>query len=308
MKKLCLLVNPRAGKGLARRELYNIVEQFHTEGWLVAVVPVAVEPDALAALGEALQGFDRVVCCGGDGTLNHTAAALLKLPHPPPLGYLPMGSTNDFASTLQYPAGIGPLCRVAMAGREGRLDVGVFCGEKPFCYVAAFGAFTEVSYSTPQETKNALGHAAYLLEGVRRLPLGASRHARVTTDEEKLEGEFLYGSMTNSTSVGGFRAPGSEDVELDDGKFEVMLCSMPKNLGELNEMIACLARQDFSNPYIRLLRTSRLTLEFDSPASFTLDGEFGGAVETAVMEVRPRALRMCLPPGAPLGAWRCEEG
>lgn len=309
MKKLCLLANPHSGKGLLQRELYPIVESFHREGWLVTVIPVAVQPDTVALLGDALAEFDRVVCCGGDGTLNHTVDTLLRLRGPvPELAYLPMGSTNDFARTLGYSDALDENCRIAVAGRSAMLDVGLFGPDRHFCYVAAFGAFTDVSYSTPRELKNSLGQLAYLLEGLRSLPqMGeTARTARVTTDTGSFEGSFIYGAITNSTSVGGLPAPNSENVLLDDGMFEVLLCALPASLNELNDTIAALARGETDTPCLRMLHTRRLELEFDRPTRFTLDGEFGGEVDRAVMEVQPRAVRMLLPENAPLQQLRGE--
>ena len=300
MKKLCLLVNPSSGKGLAQREVYTVVERFYTQGWITTVVPLAVEPDGMQMLGERIQDFDMVVCCGGDGTLNHAVNDFMGLPHPPVLGYLPMGTTNDFANTLRYSSGTAVNCQLLHKGRTAGLDVGRFCGDKYFCYIAAFGAFTEVSYSTPQLMKNSLGHAAYVLEGIRHLPINTSIHARVITDSETVEGDFIYGSLSNSTSIGGFPSPIGDQVVLDDGLFEMLLISAPKNLADLNGLVASLAQHDFSNPYIRLVRTTRAQLEFEEAVSFTLDGEFGGAVRTAQLEVLPRAIQMRLPAQAPL--------
>ena len=154
--------------------------------------------------------------------------------------------------------------------------------------------------STPQLMKNSLGHAAYVLEGIRHLPINTSIHARVITDSETVEGDFIYGSLSNSTSIGGFPSPIGDQVVLDDGLFEMLLISAPKNLADLNGLVASLAQHDFSNPYIRLVRTTRAQLEFEEAVSFTLDGEFGGAVRTAQLEVLPRAIQMRLPAQAPL--------
>lgn len=300
MKRLCLLVNPRSGKGLAQQNTYKMVEFFHKEGWLCTVIPVAVEPNMPARLGSGLEDFDLIVCCGGDGTLNHTATSLLGLENPPMLAYLPMGSTNDFASTLGYFDDLMQNCNLALHGKPSQLDIGMMNGESPFCYIAAFGAFTAVSYSTPQGMKNNLGHTAYIIEGLRHLPINTIIHAKITTPLETLEGDFIYGSFTNTTSVGGFHTPKGKDVLLNDGKFELLLISKPKSIADLNNLVACLAQQNFSNPYIRLIQSEQVNIEFDTPVSFTLDGEFGGELTQATLEVVPQRLWMHLPDDAPL--------
>lgn len=300
MKTICLLINPRSGKGNIRQHLYSIVELFHKEGWLTTVIPVAIEPDMVVQLGEQIETFDLVVCCGGDGTLNHTADTLLQCKNPPIAAYLPMGSTNDFASTLNYSNNFLDNCKTAIQGKQAALDLGMFCKEKLFCYIAAFGAFTAVSYSTPQELKNNLGHTAYLLESLKHLPINTSIHAVITTEQDVIEGDFIYGSFSNSTSVGGFPSPIGKDVVLNDGKFELLLISAPKNLNDFNSLIGCLAQQNFSNPYIRLIQCKTVKVQFDEPVSFTLDGEYGGTVTEAQMDVLPKVLNMNLPLKAPL--------
>ncbi len=300
MKRLCLLINPRSGKGSAQQNAYKIIEFFHKEGWLCTVIPIAIQPDMLTQLGSELQEFDIVVCCGGDGTLNHTAATLTQLPSAPMLSYLPMGSTNDFANTLGYSDELLQNCNIALYGKPAKLDLGMLNDTLPFCYIAAFGAFTAVSYSTPQGMKNNLGHTAYLIEGLRHLPINTSIHATITTPLETLEGDFIYGSFTNSTSVGGFRTPKGKDVVLNDGKFELLLISKPKSIADLNNLVSCLAQQNFSNPYIRLLQSDQVEITFTEPVSFTLDGEFGGKMNHATLRVLPKRLQMHLPDDAPL--------
>lgn len=300
MKHIGLLVNPRSGKGTIRQNLYTIVEYFHRRKCITTVIPVAVKPDMVQALGNQLETFDLLVCCGGDGTLNHTVSTLMKLKNPPPMAYLPMGSTNDFASTLHYSPQLLENCKTALYGQPHLLDLGMFQEEKFFCYIAAFGAFTAVSYSTPQEMKNNLGHMAYILEGLKHLPFNTSISASIQTDEGTLEGDFLYGSFSNSTSIGGFPSPVGKEVVLNDGKFELLLISAPKTLNDFNNLVACVAQQNFSNPYIRFIQTSKLSFSFAHPVDFTLDGEFGGTVIETSLRVIPHAFSIHLPPKAPL--------
>lgn len=300
MKHIGLLINPRSGKGLIRQQLYSVIEYFHKRGCITTVVPVAIAPDTVEILGEKLETFDLIICCGGDGTLNHTAATLMQLKNPPTAAYLPMGSTNDFANTMRYSSHVLENCKVALYGKPALLDIGIFNKTKSFCYIAGFGAFTEVSYSTPQEMKNNLGHLAYLIQGLKALPINTSIAATIQTDNGIFQGDFLYGSFSNSTSIGGFPSPMGSEVVLDDGKFELLLIRAPKNLMDFNNLVASLAQQNFSNPYIRFVQTNKLNIVFEKEVDFTLDGEYGGSYRGVSMMVQPRAFKVHLPLEAPL--------
>ena len=204
-KTLLFIINPRAGRTRpnANAALFDAVARFCEAGYLVSVRLTAHQGHAAEIAAEEGASFDRVVCCGGDGTLNETVRGLMTLPSPPPLGYLPSGSTNDFAASLGLTGGAAEGAERILSSAGRRLDIGDF-GGRPFVYVASFGAFTRVSYSAPQSVKNDLGHLAYVLEGVRDLSNLRSYRALIATEEEAFDGQFLFGAVTNSTSVGGF--------------------------------------------------------------------------------------------------------
>ena len=231
----------------------------------------------------------RVVCSGGDGTLDEVVSGMMKCPKRIPLGYIPAGSTNDFASSLKIPKDMAKAAKIAVTGRKFSCDVGKF-DEKPFIYVAAFGIFTEVSYSTKQEWKNILGHAAYLLEGAKSLHSFASYHMRVEHDGEVLEGEFIFGMITNSISVGGFKNMTGKNVELDDGVFEVTLIHMPKNPVELNAILASLTNLIDDTDLIHSFKSSQVSFLSEEEVPWTLDGEFGGATREVTVRNEQRAL------------------
>ena len=217
--------------------------------------------------------FDTVVCYGGDGTLNETISGLMQLERKPPLGYLPSGSTNDFAATLHIPAAPYLAADIIAQGTPIALDVGRH-NERYFSYVASFGAFTRASYSAPQETKNALGHFAYILEGMKNLDSLRPYHCRVTADEETVEDDFIFGSVCNSTSLAGLVKLDPKRVHMDDGMFELILLRMPKTALDLQNLITALNRMDYDYPGVifRHVRSVTVTTREDIP--WSLDGEY----------------------------------
>lgn len=275
MKKLLFIFNPLAGKGSIRGHLPGILDAFTKAGWLVTAYPTQRKGDATRIAAELGSQYDRVVCSGGDGTLSETIAGLRTLENSPILGYLPAGTTNDFSKNMHLPKALEEAAHIAVTGPVRKCDVGLF-NQKSFIYVAAFGAFTDVPYTTPQEFKSTFGHLAYLLEGVTRLASIKSYQLEITHDEGKLDGEFIYGMASNTISVGGFKGLTAE-VKLDDGLFEVLLIRRPKTLPELHSIVTALLQQKATdNGSVIALRTTRLHVTAQEPLPWTLDGEFGG--------------------------------
>lgn len=292
-KTLLLIMNPRAGRTRSTAPMFDAVAHFCESGYLVSVRRTEHPGHAAEIVEEEGANFDCIVCCGGDGTLNETVRGAMSLPAPPPIGYIPAGSTNDFAASLTLPA--DPVqCAKRITGSEGRwLDVGTFNG-RPFIYVASFGAFTKASYSAPQSIKNDLGHLAYLLEGVRDLSTLRPYPAMVTTDEEVFDGEFLFGAVTNSTSVGGLMKLHKDQVVLDDGQFELLLIPNPTNAAELQELIRCLVLQDFTGGGAVFRHIPSVTVMTPEGFPWTLDGEFGSGAEQVEIRNLPKRLRFLL--------------
>ncbi len=274
-KQMLFIYNPKAGKGQIRSNLLDIIDVFVKAGYEVTAYPTQSAGDAVRAVRERRAGYDMVVCSGGDGTLDEVVAGMMQSTERLPIGYVPAGSTNDFANSLKIPKNMKDAAEVVVNGRDFACDVGGF-NDTHFIYVAAFGLFTDVSYETKQDLKNVLGHAAYLLEGVKRLSAIRSYPLRITYDGKVIEDEFLYGMVTNSYSVGGFKGITGKNVCLDDGLFEVMLVKKPSLVRDLNGISQAMADKRFHSEHILSFMTSDLVIESPEPLAWTLDGEFGG--------------------------------
>ena len=267
MGKMLFIVNPRAGKGQIRSHFLDIVDIFIKGGWEVEVHTTQEPMDAMNTARERGEKVDMVVCSGGDGTLSETISGIVQLKKPPVLGYIPAGST--FA-----------------------VDIGQFCGKRNFVYVAAFGMFTEVSYMTPQEKKNLLGHQAYMLEGMKSLTNIKSYAMTLKSEEMTLEGDFVFGMVTNTVSVGGFKGLVKRDVALDDGLFEVLMIRMPRTALELKDILSSMILKEEQSEYVYRFKTSRLSLCFQEPVDWVLDGEFGGS--RTEVEIENLTRKICI--------------
>lgn len=293
-QRMLFIYNPRAGKAQIRSNLLDIIDIFVKAGYEVTVYPTQAAGDAVKAVVERHSGYDIVVCSGGDGTLDEVVSGMMKCDKKLPIGYVPAGSTNDFANSLRIPKNMIKAADVVVNGKDFACDIGTL-NNLNFIYVAAFGVFTDVSYETNQDVKNVLGHAAYLIEGVRRLPMVRSYALKISYDDEVIEGDFLYGMITNSHSVGGFRGITGKDVLLDDGLFEVTMIRKPTNPLDLNNIIMALVDKRVKSEYIYTFKTPRLTVESEEAVAWTVDGEFGGEHMRAVIENRQKVLHIRIP-------------
>ena len=291
MKKLLLIYNPTAGKGSARNRLSAVLDRFTKAGFLVTAYPTQEKGDATRAARELGPKFDRVVCCGGDGTLSETAAGLVDLPHPPELAYVPAGSTNDCAHNLRLPLNLEQAADIAAGeGTAHPWDVGRLNG-RPFIYVAAFGAFTNVAYDTPQDMKNTFGHLAYILAGIGQLPNIAPYHLRVEHGDTVIEDDFLYGMVCNTFSVAGMKALPPDQVVLDDGLFEVLLVKKDIRIEDVtNALQALICQSPIQTGAVVSFQASSVTITADKPIPWTLDGEYGGTWDVSRVENCRQAL------------------
>ena len=272
MKKMLFLLNPCAGMRKANKLLSDIVAVFNRAGYAVNMYVTAGPKDAISAVKDLASGMDIIVCCGGDGTFNETVTGLLEAGLDIPLGYIPAGSTNDFANSLKLSADPITAAQQIAEGKVHRLDVGQFA-DRYFSYVASFGAFTKASYATPQSVKNALGHTAYLLEGIHELSQIHTTHVKLELDGEILEDDYLFGAVCNSTSVGGILTLDPHQVDMADGKFEVLLVRAPRDLSEITECILAVQRQQYNCRMMTFRSATEVKIYADADMFWTLDGE-----------------------------------
>lgn len=279
MKRMLFIFNPRSGKAQIKNRLMEILNIFTEAGYEILVHVTQGPGDAMETAALYGSSADLVVCSGGDGTLNETISGLMALDDLPDLGYIPAGSTNDFASSLKISKNMKTAAKAAVSGEPFSIDIGRFCGDRYFVYIAAFGAFTEVSYLTSQDKKNVLGHQAYMLEGVKSLASIKSYSMRVECPEIILEGDFIFGMVTNTISVGGFKGLVTQDVALDDGEFEVLLIRTPRTPLDFTNIINYMFLKEEPNEYVHKFRTRSLKIFPQEPVDWVLDGEFGGTRE-----------------------------
>ena len=286
MKKLLLILNPNAGLQKARKLLADTVAIFAKYGYLSTVCVTAKRGDGTEFAQHLAGEHDLVVASGGDGTLNETITGLMRGGHAVPLGYIPAGSTNDFASSLGLSSDILRAARDIMEGCPQPLDIGRF-RNRYFSYTASFGAFTSTSYSTPQNVKNVLGHAAYVLEGIKDLPNIRPQTVCLEADGQSYEGEYLFGAVCNSTSLGGVLKLAPDMVDMNDGLFETLLIRNPGNAIELQSILTALTARKYDNPMLTFVRASKLVFQADPNMPWTLDGEYAeGAREITVENIR----------------------
>ena len=292
-KKLFFVFNPKAGKGKIKTALMDIVDIFNKGGYEVVIRATQYPKDAYEMTRKYADKVDLVVCSGGDGTLDEVVAGLVETGSKVPVGYIPAGSTNDFAGSLFIPKNMVAAAEMIMEENVYRCDIGKF-NKQTFTYIAAFGLFTDVAYETDQDLKNILGHLAYLLEGVKRLFDIQSYHMKVTTEDEIFEDDFMYGMITNSRSVGGFKNLTGKNVDMNDGLFEVTLITKPKNPMDMQEIIAGLMSGKDNSDLIYTFKTSRIRIQSDEAVAWTLDGEYGGDHKEVEIRNLHRALNLYL--------------
>ena len=292
MKKLLFVYNPRAGKEMLKPRLSDVLDIFVKAGYEVTVHPTQAYRDAYYQIKEYEVGkYDLIACSGGDGTIDEVATGMMKRREMGkdvvPVGYIPAGTTNDFAKSLHIPDN-------AVKGVPFPCDIGKF-NDSVFVYIAAFGIFTDVSYETDQAVKNVLGHMAYILEGAKRIFNIPSYKIKVEHDGEVIEDEFIFGMVTNSRSVGGFSNMVGKNIVFDDGLFEVTLIKTPKNPIALQEIIAALLIEQVDTKHMYTFKTKKITFDSVEEIPWTLDGEFGGEQDYVEIENVQKAMEIMVP-------------
>ena len=295
MKKLLFVFNPHSGKGLIKNHLCEILNIFTHAGYEVTAYPTQAKNDGMHKIRTDGNRFDIIVVSGGDGTLSEAVKAMMAMGTKVPLGYIPAGSTNDFASSMDIPKNMCRAARAIVRGVTFDYDVGEFNGDH-FVYVAAFGLFTDLTYETPQKWKNRLGYGAYVAEAIKRLPTYTGHKLKAEYDGGTVEGSFILGMITNTTSVGGLKRLIAKGVCFDDGLFEVTLVKTPSGAMAVQSLLTEAALGKLSDKNCVTFRTSNLNMVFEDEISWTLDGEAGGIHKKVSVRNHKQAVSFIIKP------------
>lgn len=293
--KLLFIINPKAGRTAIRNDLFEIIMTFSNAGYEVVTYPTKGPDDAERKVREEGNQYDLIVCAGGDGTLENTVCGYMNMGEKKvPIGYIPVGTTNDFARSLKISRKPIEAAKQIVEGNMEYLDTGKF-NDKFFIYIAAFGIFTDISYSTKQSLKKVMGHSAYILEAVKNIMNYRTYELEAELDGSVVTGEYIYGMVTNSFSVAGFKIRGSKHVILDDGKFDCLLVRKPQNPSELQQIISALLTNDmYGNEMFFQKKASKVVIRSKQEIPWTLDGEFGGAVKEVTIENLKKQVGICI--------------
>ncbi|MDO4595249.1 MAG: YegS/Rv2252/BmrU family lipid kinase [Tissierellia bacterium] len=291
MQHLLFLYNPKSGKGLIKDHLSDAINYYSNKGYLTDVYATQSAGDGRKKVMEIGENYEKIIVSGGDGTLDEIVSGSIKAGIDPIIGYIPMGSTNDFSVSIDIPEDVNKAIELSVKDNPVEIDVGKF-ENKYFIYVAAFGSIAEVSYDTDQNMKNAFGRFAYILEGFKSLKNLKTYKMRVDLDGEIIEGDYMLGAITNSVSVGGFKGLMGKDVELSDGLFEVTLVKKPRTIIELNKIMAELGNENIKTKLIVSRKARKIKIESDDKIKWTLDGEYGGNYKLCQIEVINKAIKL----------------
>ncbi len=294
-KKLLFIINPKAGRTAIKNELFEIIMTFSNAGYEVVTYPTTGPDDAERKVCADGADYDLIVCAGGDGTLENTVCGYMKMGEKKvPIGYIPVGTTNDFARSLKISRKPIEAATQIVSGKETFIDVGMM-EDKYFIYIAAFGIFTDISYSTNQSLKKVMGHSAYIVEAFKNITNYHGFKLEADFDGKHVSGEYIYGMVTNSFSVAGFKIRGAKHVVLDDGKFDCLFIKMPQNAIELQQILTALLSNDMDdNEMFFECKAAKVRIQSETPISWTLDGEFGGEWTAVNIQNHQKAIGMYL--------------
>lgn len=306
MKRLMLIINPNAGKKRIRTQLCDLIERLGHNGYISTVFVTDPIHGAEQIVDKYSDDFDVIVCSGGDGTLNQVISRLIRKKKRPPIGYIPAGTANDVARSLDLSSDILKAADDIVTAVPTAFDVGTF-GTSNFIYIASFGAFTEASYATPQAQKNALGHFAYVLQGVKSVQNIKSYHVRIETENTVYEDDYIFGAMINSFSFAGMFKLDKNNVSFDDGKFEVLLIKTPRSVNQLQNAAVSLLSKKYDERYVTFFHASKIKIICTKPVPWTTDGEFGDVYKTVALSVQKHAVQLLLKDGTFLGSLSTAE-
>ena len=289
--KALLIFNPLSGVAQIKGSLYSIVNLFSKAGYNLNIHATQARGDAFGTISNIGNEYDLIVCSGGDGTLNEVVNGMIACDCKAILGYIPAGSTNDYASSLNLPKNMVKATELIINGEASTYDIGCF-NDKHFVYIGAFGAFTQVAYGTPQETKNLVGHLAYVFEGIKSVSSIKAYHMNIKLKDKEYNDSFVYGMVTNSLSVGGIYKLKRDSVKLDDGLFEVMLIKEPKSAIELSSITSYLLGIDNSSELVKIIKTDKICFTSEEALPWTIDGEYGGTLKEVKITNKQKALNI----------------
>ncbi len=295
MKKLLFIINPKAGRTAIKNDLFEIIMTFSKAGYEVVTYPTTGPDDAERKVICDGADYDLIVCAGGDGTLENTVCGYMNMgENKVPIGYIPVGTTNDFARSLKISRNPLTAASQIVNGTVNNLDVGIL-DDKYFVYIAAFGIFTDISYSTDQSLKKIMGHSAYIVEALKNITSYKSFKIVADFDGKVISGEYIYGMITNSFSVAGFKIRGAKHVLLDDGKFDCLFIKNPKNAAELQKAVNGILTNDIDgNEMFYSCKASRVSVKCEIPIPWTVDGEFGGEKKEVVVQNYHKSVKLLL--------------
>lgn len=301
-EKVLFIVNPTSGKMTIKNKLFDVLKLFSNAGFESTVLMTEKSGDATKFTEKYAPSFDRIISCGGDGTLNEIVTGMMSLKEDKrrPIGFIPAGTTNDLADTLKIPKTPIEAAKAIIANQALPNDVGNFNNTRYFNYIASCGAFSSTSYATPQNMKNSLGHLAYILEGIKSLNEIKPIFMKIQSEEMTTEGDFLFAGVTNALSVGGIYKFDAKHVNLNDGLFEVLLIRMPKNTTDIVDIFSNLANLNYEENQVLFFHTSNITIECEQPTKWTVDGEYGGTLEKVTVKNIPDAIKVFKPESAPV--------
>lgn len=295
-KKALMIVNPTAGKQTVKGQMFSIIENMCNNGYMPTVLTTGAKGDATAFVKKYGRNYDMVLCCGGDGTLNETVTGVMAMDKNLPIGYIPCGSTNDMANNLGIPKTVKKAAVAVIEGDPCYHDIGKFGDIAYFTYIASFGAFTKVSYSTPQSAKNVLGHFAYVLSGAMELGNIKSYHTKITCDQGVIEDDFIYVSVSNTRSFAGLFSFPNDEVSFNDGMFEILLIKTPKNVLDVSSIIHNISTRKFGeDKNMVLLHTNKVKVETEQEIVWTIDGESSPEIKEVDIEVIPDRIQIYRP-------------
>ena len=292
-KKALIIMNPCSGTNRANKYLTEIVEIFTVNDYFCTVMTTTKRGDGTIYAREYGKHFDLIACIGGDGTFNEVVSGVMQAGLRIPIGYIPAGSTNDFASSLHIPKNIVQAAKNIVHGEPVAFDVVSFNG-RSFSYVASFGAFTKTSYNTPQNVKNALGHLAYILDGITSIASIRAEHMAIEADGVTYEDDYIFGAISNSTSIAGILTLKPELVDMSDGLFELILVKAPRDLIEVADLAHLVTTQNYESSMLTFVNAKEFRIHASRETSWTLDGEYQEGCEEILVENKHHAINLMI--------------